>query len=172
RQVGLPLGALQVLDAAVGQPRTLLAGEVVSFFWSPDARTIATLSVSNSSGPGAADVPDLTRAPGGRLASNRSGGTPPGSPGASGFGAPVAFADVASGAVRPQRTIQLSAEFINSVLPYFDQYALSHRLWSPDSASLLLPIVADDGTEQLEILPADGSPPRVLAPGSMGSWSP
>ena len=173
RQVGLPLGALQVLDAAVGQPRTLLTGEVVSFFWAPDGRTIATLSVAGTSGPGAADVPDAAGLVDARLASTRSGGAPPDlPPGATGIGVTLAFVDVASGAVRSQQTIQLSNLFINSVLPYFDQYALSHRLWSPDSASLLLPIVAQDGTEQLEVLPADGSASRVLASGSMGSWSP
>ena len=68
--------------------------------------------------------------------------------------------------------MSLSPLFINQVLPYFDQYALSHRLWSPDGSSILLPVVGEDGTESLHVVPADGSPVRVLAPGSMGFWSP
>ena len=61
---------------------------------------------------------------------------------------------------------------MNQVLPYFDQYALSHRVWSPDGTSILLPVVTADGVETLESLPKDGSPARVLAPGSIGFWSP
>ena len=70
------------------------------------------------------------------------------------------------------QALALSPLFVNQVLPYFDQYALSHRVWSPDASSILLPVIGDDGTERLEVLPADGSAPRVLAPGSMGFWSP
>ena len=61
---------------------------------------------------------------------------------------------------------------MNQVLPYFDQYALSHRVWAPDGSAILLPVIGDDGAESLAVLPADGSAARTLAPGSMGFWSP
>ena len=84
----------------------------------------------------------------------------------------VQFVDVEAGTATPPKTVELSPLYVNQVLPYFDQYALSHRLWSPDGASILLPLIADDGTEVLQVLPADGSAPRALAPGSIGFWSP
>jgi TolB protein len=82
------------------------------------------------------------------------------------------FIDVDAGTATPLQAVNLSPLYVNQVLPYFDQYALSHRVWSPDGASILLPVIGDDGTETLAVLPADGSDPRVLAPGSMGFWSP
>jgi TolB protein len=97
---------------------------------------------------------------------------PPRAADAPGIPASLVFVDVASGAVRSERPVQLSELFVNQVLPYFDQYALSHRVWSPDGTSILLPLVAGDGTGSLAIIPADGSEPRILAPGSMGFWSP
>ena len=89
-------------------------------------------------------------------------------------GVPVslAFVDVAKGTATAPVIVSLTPLFVNQVLPYFDQYALSHRLWSPDGTSILLPVVGTDGVESLELLPADGSAPRVLVPGSIGFWSP
>jgi hypothetical protein len=57
-------------------------------------------------------------------------------------------------------------------LPYFDQYALSHRLWSPDSASILLPLVDTNGRTQLVAVPADDTDGRPIADGVSGFWSP
>ena len=84
----------------------------------------------------------------------------------------LAFVDVAKGTATAPVIVSLTPLFVNQVLPYFDQYALSHRVWSPDGTSILLPVVGTDGVESLELLPADGSAPRVLAPGSIGFWSP
>jgi TolB protein len=167
-RVGLPLGTLRVLDAATGEARELLAREVVAFFWAPDGRTIAALAVTDQAGPGAAGI-DWAR-----LASTGTGGRAdrPRVAEAPGITASLVFVDVESGTTRSERPVQLSDLFVNQMLPYFDQYALSHRVWAPDGASILLPLVADDGTGSLEIIPADGSAPRILAAGSMGFWSP
>ena len=71
------------------------------------------------------------------------------------------------------------ATFVNDVLAYFDQYALSHRLWAPDSSSFLLPAGRpgrDDPRRRL--LPRRRRPGparwrnRVLEPlGCPRSWS-
>jgi TolB protein len=166
--VGLPIGALRLLDATSGETRTLLDRVVVAFFWSPDGRTIAALAIQQGADPGAAGAPARVR-----LAS-ATGVGPAGPPAAAAPGVPASlvFVDVAGGTVRSERPVRLSELFVNQVLPYFDQYALSHRFWDPDGASILLPLVAGDGTASLEVMPADGSAPRVLAEGSMGSWSP
>jgi hypothetical protein len=61
---------------------------------------------------------------------------------------------------------------VNQLLPYFDQYALSHRVWAPDSRSIVLPLVDPAGRDRLFVLPADGSdgPPAIDA--EIGFWSP
>jgi TolB protein len=153
----LPLGPLRVVDVASGSVRTILEGSAVAFFWSPDGRTIATLRLP---APGDED-----------LASTAALVPPFGAPTA-GYSVRLVFVDVASGDARSSQTVQVSELFGLQMLPFFDQYALSHRLWSPDSSSLLLPIVGDDNTTGLVVLPADGSAPRRVAAGEMGSWSP
>ena len=45
----------------------------------------------------------------------------------------LVFVDAASGTTRGARAVQVGEVFASQVLPYFDQYALSHRFWSADS---------------------------------------
>ncbi len=172
----IPVGQLRVVDAATGVVRPLPASDVLSFFWSPDGRTIASIGVPHQADPGAASTSDgaaTTASGGARLASVRDGGgtTKPDAD-APGVDAALVFVDVAAGTATPAQVVSLTPTFVNEVMPYFDQYALSHRVWAPDGSAILLPLAAADGTEALQVLPADGSPGRVLAPGSMGFWSP
>ena len=81
------------------------------------------------------------------------------------------FLDVASGAVLSDTVVMPGRVFIDQVLTYFDQYALSHRLWSPDSAAFLLPVGDADGGTQIAVLGPDGRDP-VLLPGQAAFWSP
>ena len=50
----IPFGEIRLLDARSGTVRTLLDGSVVSFWWSPDGKTIAALRVQPVEGAGAA----------------------------------------------------------------------------------------------------------------------
>jgi hypothetical protein len=61
---------------------------------------------------------------------------------------------------------------VNELLPYFDQYALSHHLWSPDSATILLPLVDAAGRTRLFLVAADGTDSLPVADGVSGFWSP
>ena len=61
--------------------------------------------------------------------------------------------------------------FVDQLLPYFDQYALSHALWAPDSSSILLPTVDATGLPKVALIPRDGSRPVELD-GVIGFWSP
>ena len=60
---------------------------------------------------------------------------------------------------------------MNNILPYYDQYALSHRLWARDSSAIVLPLDAD-GDDQLFVIPADGSEMTPLGGADLGFWSP
>ena len=51
-------------------------------------------------------------------------------------------------------------------------YALSHRIWSPDSASIALPLVGEGGVSQIFVIRADGSDFRRVADGTAAFWSP
>lgn len=166
--LAFPLGPLRLVDPASGVVRTLLDGSVIGFFWSPDGRTIAALRLQRGSGSTTADgrivsvaaiaatTPEPTASP-----------TPP-----PGTELHLLFLDVATGAVRSDRVVRLTSHFINQFLPYFDQYALSHRVWAPDGSSILLPLVDSSGRDQLVIVPPDGSAGPPPIDGESGFWSP
>jgi TolB protein len=166
----LPIGPLRLIDARSGASRTLLGGSVVAFFWAPDGRTIATLGVGGPGGgvQAATDrfVPALARLARPRTTSPDAIDT------AAGIGIHLAFVDVATATLRGQRDVRVSDTFVNQILPFFDQYALSHRFWSPDSASLALPLTAAGGGDQLVVIPADGSEPHPIPDRVIGFWSP
>ena len=160
--VDLPIGPLRALDASTGAIRTLLDGSVVTFFWAPDGRTIAAVSV-----PQPADTKVASSTPGPAILARADGRAA-----ATGVALRLTFVDVASGAVRSVRDLTLADLFINQILPYFDQYALSHRFWSPDSHSLVLPIVGAQGGPRITTFFADGADPVELVDGQFASWSP
>ena len=171
RPQDLPLGPLRLMDPTSGSSRTLLGGTVVGFFWAPDGKTIAALELPGPGNNGVqAAAPRVVPALA-RLTSVRAG-TPDAIDTAAGIGLHLAFVDVATAAVRSQRDIRVSVTFVNQLLPYFDQYALSHRFWSADSASLALPLVAADGTDQLVVIPATGTDTHPIPGRTIGFWSP
>jgi TolB protein len=164
----IPIGPLRTIDATSGDVRTLLDAEVLAFFWSPDGRTIATLDLRPDDGPD----PGEAGPPGRHLASSAIGGLPPLAVDAAGVGLHLAFVDVATAEVRAERDVQVSELFAFQVLPFFDQYALSHRFWAPDGSGIALPLAEDNGVERVFVIPADGSDPRAVAIGSIGFWRP
>ena len=159
----LPVGPLRAVDPASGAVRTLLGGSVIAFFWAPDGRTIAALRLNGPADNNVASRADVV----GSLARTGALRTA-----AAGLLIRVAFVDVASGSIRAERVGRLSDVFANQVLPFFDQYALSHRFWSPDGTSIVLPLDDDQGVAQLTMIPADGSDAHQLTAGTLGSWSP
>lgn len=160
----LPVGPLRLLDLGAAEARTLLGGSVVAFFWSPTGDQIAALRLEDRDDPVVEAVSDggavLARAA--RHAAEA----------ATGLALRLSFVTVADGAVVSERVVRVSDLFVNQVLPYFDQYALSHRFWSPDGAAIALPVVVDDDIVKILAIPADGSEPVVLATAAIGFWSP
>ena len=133
----IPIGPLRLMEPGTKEPRTLLDGSVVGFWWSPDGATLAAIRVATVAG-----APEVR----------------------------LVFVDVASGDIRGEPIVRPSTVFIDQVLTYFDQYALSHRLWAPDSSSFALPVLDDDGATRVLALTPDG---EVLArlDGAMAFWS-
>jgi hypothetical protein len=58
------------------------------------------------------------------------------------------------------------------MIPFFDQYALSHRIWSRNSRAILLPLANGTEPTHLVVIPADESTPSRVADGIIGFWSP
>ena len=147
--------------------RTLLERQVFAFFWSPDGETIAVIAFPNDAQPG----PGEAGAPGTRTVASARG-IPPLAAEPGGVRFHLGFVDAASGTLRGQRDVRLTELFAFQLLPFFDQYALSHRYWASDCSAIALPISGDAGLEQVVVYPADGGEPRTVATGGIGFWSP
>jgi TolB protein len=162
-----PYGPLRVFDAVSGNDRLILDGDVAAFFWSPDGKTIAALRIPTD------EERQQTAAVKGRVAAAapiRPSQTPPlTGPGAS---LRLEFKDVATGETRSERAVQVSDLFANEVIPFFDQYALSHRFWSRDSRSIVLPLADLRPESHITVIDADGSRSFEVGPGAVAFWSP
>ena len=161
---GLPFGPLRLLDPGAGDARTLIDESVVAFWWSPDGRTIAALRL--------APVVDSSTATRPNAALAAINGEPAAASPEPALGMRLTFVDVATGDVRSDRAVKLGGDFVAAVLPYFDQYALSHRVWSPDGQAIVLPLEDAGGRTQVTVLDADGAAPRPIAEGRQAFWAP
>jgi TolB protein len=153
--VGVPAGPLRLIDARTGAVRSLLDGPVVSFAWSPDGKTIAAIG--------------LVRPPDGSAVSSTS--PEPSAAPDPGVDVRMWFVDVATGDILSDPQVLPGDRYVRGLMEYFDQYALSHRLWAPDSSSILLPQSGPDGTTHIDVFFPDGGQP-VPIDGDIGFWSP
>jgi hypothetical protein len=172
-----PFGPLRVLDAK-GKARTLLGGQVVGFWWSPDGKTIAALRVQPVGGAAPSTPPAASPAPTAAASADSSASlvptaaaSPEPSPSEPPSEVRLLFVDVATGKVGSQLVVAPGTLFVRQFLTYFDQYAVSHQLWAPDSSSMLLPIDDAAGNTSIAILPRKGGPARSIG-GAMAFWSP
>ena len=157
------VGPLRLIDAQTGAVQILSRDTVLAFFWSPDGRYIAYVSLRDGEEGDinvAAPLPDSRRR--GRLAK------PAPQRGLPFFD--LIVIDVATGEGRQLTRFQPTALFVTQFLPFFDQYALSHRVWSPAGDALVLPM-EENGANQIVMVLLNGQT-RILAQGSSAFWSP
>ena len=154
-------GPLRVLDVASGQTRLLARQTVLAYFWSPDGRSIAFITVNGDPQDGGVNALAKTR--------QLTRQTRPAQQLGQGF-LTLSVVDVATGEGLRLLDFQPTGVFLTQFLPFFDQYALSHRLWSPDSRALVLPVVEETGNWVL-VVPAAGGRPFHLAEGDVAFWS-
>lgn len=141
-------GTLRLVDARTGAPVAQIAESVVGFFWSPDGSKIAYIT--------------LTRE-GNDLVARQQGA------------APVIrwhVYQVATGISQRLARFLPSRDMLY-YLEFFDQFAHSHRLWSPDSRYLVYGEWQREGAEQVMLLDttAPGLSPQPLMDGSIGIFS-
>lgn len=173
-------GPMRLFDAATGQTTLLTEQRVVAFFWSPDGRRLAFLTLHRFDSIEAgidqaqvrgcqAGVPAAQRACGTSLSRDRllrplrqQGQLPE---------LDLWVLDVESGNAGFVTSFAPTPLFVAQFLPFFDQYALSHRLWSPDSSALALP-VAQNGVSHIMVIPIDGRRPQIISDGMIAFWRP
>jgi TolB protein len=157
-------GPLRLLDVAAGEVRTLATQTVLAFFWSPDGRSIAFITLGRDLGGESvqANAPQKVR-----LSSRLD--TVPAQQFGGGF-LTLSVVDVATGRGLHLLDFVPTATYLTQFLPFFDQYALSHRIWSPDGRALVLP-VWEDNANVIMVVPANGGQPYRLAEGEIAFWS-
>ncbi len=146
----VPVGIMGVADLSGKEPLTNLPDvPVLSFFWSPDSRTLAFLT------PDTANTSDPLYQAAGTAPYVRLMGYDP----SNGKSWLIARFPPSRGII--------------SLLPYFDQYMHSCTLWSPDSRFLAFTAETPDGSPGVFVARADGNiKPRMIAAGDFAFWSP
>ena len=161
-------GPLRLMDAATGDVRLLSAERVLAFFWSPDGEKIATISLPVDDGLG--EQYEVRNLKDRRLTRTRPQTAETRMVQFIPHSFRVNVVDVASGEGLHLAEVSLSPAFLSQFIPYFDQYNLSHHLWSPDSNFLVLPVVTDRRSE-ITIIDARNGKLTALVPGRIGFWS-
>jgi TolB protein len=69
-----------------------------------------------------------------------------------------------------------SSELLQNYLPFFDQYAQSHRIWAPASDAFVFAGTLENGDSGVWVQPlatgAESKPPVSLGPGVFATWAP
>lgn len=148
-----------------GERRALSEESVLAAWWSPDGRFVATLSVVGSGAPrtvfGAAPSAEPERVVALEVERVQQGRAPL---------LALKLIDVDAGVTTPLSVLTPSLLFYGQQLPFFDQYSRSHRLWSPASDALVLPVLDESGVSTVVRFGIDGSV-TPLAPGDMPAWN-
>lgn len=64
-----------------------------------------------------------------------------------------------------------SQTYLQSYLPFFDQYARSMTIWAPDGSAIAFPVSTPEG-EQIWLQTLDGRRPGLVGPGVMAVFAP
>lgn len=155
-----PYGMLRLVNGVTGERTVLVEDEVIAFFWSPDGNKIAYFTEVQP-------FNDLDNAP--EIEAGYAAGRSIPSDAMFNSWLNLSVVDIRTGTPRLLTPFKPNSIFANRFLPFFDQYALSHRLWSPQSDAILLPALVDD-SPHIVVVPLNRLPPAHIGKGSMGSW--
>lgn len=157
------IGPLRLYSAEAGDTTLLSEQNVIAFFWSPDGRYIAYYTLTNPAGDTEFNASWPPRSEKSALTAKEMLQRRP--------AFDLTVVDTTSGMGRVLLTdIELSALFITQFLPFFDQYAMSHTLWSPGSDAFLVPF-NDSGRPRIAVVSVEGGQVRELAEGFVAFWS-
>ena len=156
------IGPLRMFDADTNEMTLLSREPVLAFFWSPNGRYLLYMRyTSNRTDDINAGLPQ---------SSQRGVVSKP----ARQFGIPdfdIVLVDTVTGGGQVLlQEAEFSRAFFTQFLPFFNQYALSHQIWSPASDAVVLPFIID-GQEQIAVLKINGARLQTLTYGDMAFWS-
>ena len=158
------VGPLRVLDAQTGESKLLTESFVLAYFWSPDGKYLAYFTLAGRAND------DFNAS----LYNFRSGKATALSKVEAQFDLPqfeLTIVEVETGVGQVVFTDFVpSFTFISQFMPFFDQYAMSHSLWSPSSDAFLVPFV-EDGLPKIAVVSPRGGQPRILTDGRIAFWS-
>ncbi|CAN5661771.1 PD40 domain-containing protein [soil metagenome] len=162
-------GPLYLWDAASDTVQPLVEENVVAFFWSPDGQKLAYLTLAARAQRPLLKPPTFVT--NGRFTGNWPFMNTESQPELrESLRLTLHVIDVQSGRAQTLAVFEPWALFVNQFLPFFDQYAVSHRLWSPNSDALVVPMVKGH-TAQIYVVPINGGPAQPVAEGFMATWS-
>ncbi|MCL4869428.1 MAG: hypothetical protein KJ063_10690 [Anaerolineae bacterium] len=154
----LAFGPLRLMDAATGDVSLLDNGPVFAFFWSPNGQALAYLTLPSQRLEDELYAPEKGLLARPQFQHNE-------------LQLELRVVHITTGQRRVLLQFRPTPLFLNQFLPYFDQYALSHRLWSPESDALVLPMLNESRQPHIMVIRLDGTLPYPLAEGSMAFWS-
>lgn len=150
-------GALHLLDVNSGVDTVVSQMSVLAFFWSPDGESLATFSSIRTA--------EMSR----DFAGMDLTSTNPNSV------MILQTIDINTKAFRQLFYFEPTNEF-RLALNHFDRFSRSINIWSPDSRSLVFPMIYSNATSSYDLIvetEATGSiEPRVISQGTMAVWSP
>ncbi len=156
------IGPLRLIDAETNEVTLLSREPVLAFFWSPNGRYLLYMRYAgNQTDDINADRPASPQR-GVFSKPNQQFGSPK-------FDIVLIDAVTGSGQVLMQGA-EFSLTFFSQYLPFFNQYSLSHQIWSPESNAVVLPFIID-GQEQIGILDINGGHMQPLTNGEIAFWS-
>jgi hypothetical protein len=153
-------GPLRKLDPISGESVLITNQNVLAFFWSPDGRTIAYFGLSQNE-----EVDVRVASASGKQFHQSRVGRPRLEPRLD-----LWVVDVASGNQRLLTQFIPTEIFMRQFMPFSDQYARSHRIWSPNSDALVISVV-DEGRSQIAVVPLTRGTVQLVADGQIGFWS-
>ncbi|MDX1414498.1 MAG: hypothetical protein R3293_09930 [Candidatus Promineifilaceae bacterium] len=156
-------GPLRLLDAQTGDIRVLSSNLVLAFFWSPDGTKIVTISVPLIN---RLDEAIEVRGPNSRQLSKSLPvqQRPP-------HKFMISVINVMDGSGLELGEVSLPTSFLSQFLVFFDQYALSHSIWSPNSDAIVLPILLNNSSQLMVITTSSGRM-NEIGSGQIAFWSP
>lgn len=158
-------GPLQLWDAETGELRRLCEEQVLAFFWSPNGQQLAYFTLAPQPTPPPAPQSHATT--NGHFKGNwpfmhqeRTTKV---------YLALQVF-DLTTNQQRTLHIFEPAPPLVQRFLPFFDQFAKSHSLWSPTSNAVVLPTL-QQGHPEICIVPTDGGAVHTLTAGLMATWS-
>jgi TolB protein len=158
-------GPLNLLDAETGNLERLSDRTVLAFFWSPDGRYIAYLTPAPAPGGGGVARIDTQQ----HIAARDAQAVTPLQ--AQPIELDLLIVDTTTLEQQFIASFIPSPLWLQQFLPFFDQYALSHRVWSPGSDALTFPVVDFDTLSvQVAVFNLNGDM-QLLTAGDTPFWN-